>query len=88
MEVKVYDEHFSGGWVNVRIPFKSWLKLVVLGEAYLRHDTKPGWSGKLPFYIVRCGRHGYFLDYPQGWEGNFFCPLCDKKPSTASKRVD
>ena len=77
MKVKVYDGHFTRDWVCVEVPFKNWLKLVLLGEAYLRHDMKPGWRDKLPFYIVRCLRHGYFLDYPQGWDGVFYCPLCE-----------
>lgn len=76
MKVKVYDEHFNGGWVYVEIPFRSWLRLAILGEAYLRHDMKHGWRGKLPFFVVRCRYHGYFLDYPQGWDGTFYCPLC------------
>jgi len=79
LKVKIYDDHFSGGWISIEIPFRKWLRLAVIGELYLRHDMKPGWSGKLPFYIVRCLRHGYFLDYPQGWEGLFHCPLCEKE---------
>ncbi len=79
MRVKVYDAHFSGGWILAEIPFRRWLRLALLGKAFLRCDAKPGWRGKLPFYIVRCMRHGYFLDYPQGWDGHFYCPLCDRE---------
>lgn len=79
VRIKVYDKHFSGDWMSVEVSFWKRLKLAVLGELYLRHDMKPGWLDKLPFYIVRCTRHGYFLDYPQGWEERFYCPLCEKE---------
>lgn len=78
LKVKVYDERISG-WFYVEIPLRSWLRLMILGETYLRHDAKQGWRGKLPFYIVKCSRHGYFLGYPQGLSERFRCPLCIKE---------
>jgi hypothetical protein len=74
--IRVYDSHFHNGWTAVDLTFKERLRLAVFGRVYLRHDAKPGWRGKLPFYIVRCPQHGYFLDYPHGWKEHFYCPLC------------
>ncbi|MEM0253468.1 MAG: hypothetical protein QXK78_02795 [Candidatus Bathyarchaeia archaeon] len=79
VKIKVYDERING-WFYVEIPFRKWLELVIFEATYLRHDTKQGWSGMLPFYIVKCSRHGYFLDYPQGWYEKFRCPLCRREP--------
>lgn len=79
MKVKVFDGYFNNGWVEVELPFLQWLRLKLHGFVYFKHDMKDGWKGKLPFYIVRCPRHGYFLDYLHGVEGynaGFGCPLC------------
>ena len=58
------------------------IKAKLFGRCYLRHDTKPDWTGKLPFYLAHCSRHGYFEDYPHGWKEYLSCPACleeDKK---------
>jgi len=87
LEVNVYDGHFVGGRVRIRIPLKAWLKLVILGKTYLAHNTKPGWNGELPFYIAKCRQHGYFLDYPHGWSGYLHCPLCNSFKKDGLKQL-
>lgn len=52
------------------------LKLLLLSRAYLMHLKRPGWRKPLPIYIVKCKRHGLYLDYPHGFRGYFVCPRC------------
>ena len=49
------------------------------GAVYVGHLTRPGWSGRLPFYIFRCPVHGLVENYPQGYHGRLDCPLCLQK---------
>jgi hypothetical protein len=80
MIVCVHDSHF--GIQKFKISLKEWIKLhlgVDGTSVYAFHARKEGWSGELPFYIVKCGRHGYFLDYLHGFSGyneGFNCPFC------------
>jgi len=54
--------------------------------SFLKKLKREGWTGKLPFYIVKCKKHNiYFLDYPQGFEGYFICPLCFEEALESSK---
>jgi len=51
--------------------------LVRLGfSVYVGHRSKPGWTGELPFYAFRCNEHGVVIDYPHGFHGVLYCPLC------------
>jgi hypothetical protein len=50
--------------------------LKLTGRAYVGHYAKPNWRGKLPFYVVRCKKHGLYVTYPQGYDGNLLCPRC------------
>ena len=77
MNVTITDKHFNKTSIN--ISFLKWLKLKIFGSIYVFHARKEGWSGSLPFYIVKCGEHGYFLDYLHGFPGyneGFNCPFC------------
>lgn len=79
MKVKVFDEHFEKGFVTFNLSLRQWLTLKIQGEVYVYHAGKNGWKGELPFYIIRCKTHGYFLDYPQGFPRHnqgFTCPFC------------
>jgi len=77
MLIEVYDKHFSNAYVLFHISIIKWLKLKLFGKCYFRHDSKQGWSGKLPFYIVLCNScKTYFLDYPHGYSQYFLCPNC------------
>ncbi|MCW4008786.1 MAG: hypothetical protein NWF09_08900 [Candidatus Bathyarchaeota archaeon] len=68
--------HSWNGKIVASLPLHKWLKLKIFGKKYFAHDKKPGWHGSLPFYIVKCNVHGYFLDYPHGFNGYFTCPMC------------
>lgn len=48
-------------------------------KVYLGHETRPGWSGSLPFYLFQCPdceRLG--KDYPHSWPESQYlsCPEC------------
>jgi hypothetical protein len=87
MRVKFFDRHFHGDWLTVDISFIKWLILKVTGGLLLRYDAKPMWKGKLPFYIVRCRRHGYYLDYPHGFNAYFICPFCSAEVEHHDKKA-
>ena len=57
------------------------LRLRIFGHAFYKYMKQPGWRGPLPVYIVRCNRHGLYLDYPHGFRGYFTCPKCFKEAS-------
>ena len=76
--VEVLDEHF--GKQTVKLSLLQRLTLQIRGYVYLFHAKKDGWKGKLPFYLVKCKRHGvFFIDYPHGYRGYFNCPVCMKE---------
>ena len=72
--MNVLDRHFGIQQFNLSLAAR--VKLKFLGEVYVFHAQKQGWTGALPFYIVKCDVHGYFLDYPHGFEPYFSCPKC------------
>lgn len=79
MKVKVYDEHFTNTFTTMNLPFRQWLRLKLQGYVYIYHSAKQGWTRQLLFFIVKCRKHGYYLDYPHGFEGynqGFDCPFC------------
>jgi hypothetical protein len=80
MKVCVHDSHF--GIQKFEVSLVEWIKLhfgVDGTNVYVFHARKQGWHGELSFYIVKCGEHGYFLDYLHGFPGyneGFNCPFC------------
>jgi hypothetical protein len=52
------------------------LALRITGKAYVGHNSKPGWSGALPFYAFECPTHGVVSNYPMGYEKRLECPKC------------
>ena len=55
------------------------LKLRLLGHVFLRLEKRPGWRSALPIFLVKCGRHGFFEDYPHGYRSYFSCPECESE---------
>ena len=41
-------------------------------------EQRDGWTGKLPFYEMRCEKHGIQYTYPQGYDLILKCPECLK----------
>ena len=73
MIIQVIDHHF--GIQEFQISLIERLKLAISGKIYVFHARKEGWSGELPFYIVKCECcKCYFLDYAHGHDEYFLCP--------------
>ena len=52
------------------------LQLLVSGCAFLRYGQPKGYSGIVPVYVVKCRRHGLFLDTVHGHSEYFVCDAC------------
>ena len=52
------------------------LQLLVSGRVFLRFQQPPGYSGPVAVYVVKCKRHGLYLDIPHGFTGYFQCRDC------------
>ena len=46
---------------------------------YIGHFMKEGWKRELPFYVFKCPKHGYVIDYPHGYNQRLECPECVKE---------
>lgn len=55
-----------------------WQKLVIKlwGRTFLRYEIQNNWIKPLPFFLTKCGRHGYYEDYPHGEYDRLDCPGC------------
>ncbi len=51
------------------------IKYYLLGNVFYCYVINPG-VGLYSYHLVRCSKHGAFLDYPQGYRGYFLCPQC------------
>jgi hypothetical protein len=60
----------------MKLSLKQKLLLFLNGRCFLRYEKREGWHGYLPVYGVKCKLHGFFMDYPHGWTGYFWCPVC------------
>lgn len=52
------------------------LQLLVSGQVFLRWAKPKGYSGAVAVYVVKCKRHGLFLDTPHGFREYFQCNDC------------
>ena len=59
------------------LPLAKRLRFRIFGRVYLEHRRLEGWSGTMPFYLVRCPKHGPFEAYPAG-RGRLQCPKCSR----------
>ncbi len=51
------------------------LVLAISGSVLIGH-TSFGSRKKLPFYLIKCPKHGYQLSYPTGFDQILLCPKC------------
>jgi hypothetical protein len=52
------------------------LILGITGSVLIDRLSLDGWKSKLPFYIIKCHKHGYQLSYPNGFDDVLICPKC------------
>lgn len=57
------------------LPLAKRIVFRITGRVYLEHRQLEGWTLAMPFYLVRCRKHGPFVDYPHG-RGSLRCPVC------------
>jgi hypothetical protein len=50
--------------------------LAVSDSVFLRWVQPEGYSDYVPVYVVKCAKHGLFLDTPHGFNGYFQCGDC------------
>ena len=83
MKIRVFDGYFRHGYVTMDVSFWQWLKLQVGWEGIYAFQAQPeGYTAPHDFYVVHCGRHGFYLDCLHGFEGynqGFDCPFCLKE---------
>jgi hypothetical protein len=71
----------------LKLSLRQKLALKLNGYVYLRHERRPGWTGSLPIYLVKCGRHGLFEDYKHGFRQYFMCPKCQEEMFAGRERM-
>lgn len=50
--------------------------LSVTGKAFLRYEQPPGYVSWVIIYVVKCPKHGLYLDTPHGFDDHFQCSDC------------
>lgn len=54
----------------------QFITLVVKGSVLIDWMRFEGWRDKIPFYLIKCEKHGYQLSYPSGFMRKLICPKC------------
>jgi len=70
----------------VKVGFWKKLKLKLFGRVYIGHIERPEWRAPLPIYLLKCGEHGYYVDYPHGYTQYFECPRCLQETKAELRR--
>ena len=52
------------------------IMLGIQGSVLVDWVTFDGWKSKLPFYVIKCHKHGYQISYPNGFNNVLICPKC------------
>jgi hypothetical protein len=52
------------------------LRLLIIGSVLIDWMKLDGWKDKIPFYLIKCPKHGYQLSYPSGYYRSLVCPKC------------
>lgn len=58
-----------------KLSFVQRFVLAVSGSVFVGYRRPVGFTGVVAVHVVKCSRHGLFLDYPHG-RGNFQCTQC------------
>jgi hypothetical protein len=57
------------------------LTLTIRKSVFIDWIRPKGWRGRIPFYLIKCNKHGFQLSYPSGYNGTLICPKCVKEIS-------
>lgn len=52
---------------NPRPTFFQRKQIAVYGYIEIGNVMKPGWKEPIPHYLFKCPKHGYVVNYPQGY---------------------
>jgi hypothetical protein len=52
------------------------IMLGIQGSVLIDWISFDGCKNKLPFYVIKCPKHGYQLSYPNGHNDVLICPKC------------
>lgn len=66
---------------------KQKLLLMISGQAFLRFQQPDGYRLPVAVYVVRCSKHGLYLDTPHGFNGYFQCNDCLAEAVAETKSV-
>ena len=55
------------------------LTLIISGSVFIDWLRLEGWKDKIPFYLIKCEKHGFQLSYPSGYSRELVCPKCLKE---------
>jgi hypothetical protein len=58
--------------------------LMINGSVLIDLLKFEGWKEKLPFYLIKCEKHGYQLSYPSGYMKSLLCPKCIENQTSQS----
>jgi len=59
----------------------EFLTLVITGKILVDWMRLEGWKDKIPFYIIKCDKHGFQISYPSGFNKKLICPKCTQEYS-------
>ena len=65
-------------FTNSEIPklsLRQRLRIAVFGSVLISYKDITG-RGAVPVYVVKCSRHGLYLDFPHGYSEHFCCRAC------------
>lgn len=71
MLMETYEFYIPDG-KKVRLnKFLLRLALIFTSKIFVGRNAR-----SLPYYVFKCAKHGYQLDYPHGYEERIECMLC------------
>lgn len=65
--------------IIVGLSLLQFITLIIKGSVLVDWIKLEGWRDKIPFYLIKCKKHGYQLNYPSGFNKVLICPKCIKE---------
>jgi len=73
--IAVYD-YLAHREITVSLSRWQMFKFKIAGRRFFAMRKEEDWSAAMPFYLAKCIRHGYYLDYPKGGKERLTCHKC------------